>query len=555
MPANSIILTFAIALTGGQQPSAKQITSPNVVIILADDLGYSDLGCYGSEIKTPNLDGLAASGLRFTQFYNTARCWPTRAALLTGYYAQQVRRDKVDGIPSGAGGKRPKWAVLLPEILRPFGYRSYHAGKWHVDGRPLANGFDHSYFIEDLGRNFHPRVHYEDDRKLPPVEPNTGYYTTTAIADHGIQYLAEHREKFRSQPFFLYLAFNAPHFPLQAPAEDIARYQGKYRDGWEVARADRWNRITSMGLVEGRLSEVERQIGPPYDSPAAFKLLGTGEINRPSPWNTLTDEARAFQATKMTIHAAMVDRMDREIGRVLDQLLAMGALDDTLIFFLSDNGASAEIIVRDEGHDPAAAPGSARSHLCLGPGWSTVSNTPFRRHKVWVHEGGIATPLIVHWPRGFSDKGKLRHAVGHVIDIMPTILEAIGARRPENPESPPSPGKSLLPAFAHDRSVKRDELWWEHEANRAIRVADWKLVASGKDGPWELYDLATDRTETRDLAAQFPAKVADLSRRWQHLRNDFTALACQGLKGTPSDSRRNEAPSEQAPARNPKTSR
>ena len=204
-------------------PAIAEDRPPNVVVILADDLGFSDLGCYGGEIKTPNLDGLAAGGLRFTQFYNTARCWPTRAAILTGYYAQQVRRDTVPGVPSGSRGVRPGWARLLPELLKPRGYRSYHSGKWHVDGMPLADGFDRSYYVEDLGRYFHPRVLYEDDRKLPPVKPDSGYYATTAIAEHAVGYLKQHAAEHREQPFFLYLAFSAPHFPLQAPPEDIAR--------------------------------------------------------------------------------------------------------------------------------------------------------------------------------------------------------------------------------------------------------------------------------------------------------------------------------------------
>ena len=225
--------TLIAALLWSALPApADRSPRPNILIILADDLGYSDLGCYGGEIQTPNLDGLAAGGLRFTQFYNTARCWPSRAALLTGYYAQQVRRDTVPGVPSGGQGKRPRWAKLLPEMLRPLGYRSYHSGKWHVDGMPLANGFDHSYYVEDLGRYFHPRVLFEDDRKLPPVEPGTGYYTTTAIADHGDQLPQGARGTTHGdQPFFLYLAFNSPHFPLQAPPEDIARYRGPLSRG------------------------------------------------------------------------------------------------------------------------------------------------------------------------------------------------------------------------------------------------------------------------------------------------------------------------------------
>ena len=524
----TVLMAVVLAVAG---PARSDPARPNVVIILADDLGYSDPGCYGGEIRTPRLDGLAAGGIRFTQFTNTARCWPTRAAVLTGYYAQQVRRDVVPGVKSGAGGTRPAWAKLLPERLRPLGYRSYHSGKWHVDGMPMANGFDHSYYIEDLGRYFHPRILFEDDRKRPPVEPGSGYYTTAAIADHAIGYLADHAANHRDRPFFLYVAFNAPHFPLQAPAGDIDRYRGRYDEGWEAVRARRWKRIQDMGLVRGRLSDVERDVGPPYDFPKDLARLGPGEVNRPVPWSAMTAEQRAFQAAKMEIHAAMVDRMDREIGRVLDQLRAMGAWDNTLILFLSDNGASAEIMVRDDGHDPSAPPGSAASHLCLGPGWSTVANTPFRRHKTWVHEGGISTPLIAHWPRGIAARGELRHNPGHVIDLVPTILEAAGVPRPDPGSAeaagrsiPPFPGKSLLPAFARDGSVTRDAIWWEHEGNRAIRVGDRKLVAA-KGQPWELYDLATDRTETRDLAAQQPEKVRELAGRWQRMHDEFAACA------------------------------
>jgi arylsulfatase A-like enzyme len=529
-------LTFALlatcfypgAVRAADEPGKAVDRPPNVVVILADDLGFSDLGCYGGEVRTPNLDALAAGGLRFTQFYNAARCWPTRASLLAGYYPQQVRRDTVPGVPSGSSGTRPKWARLLPEMLRPLGYRSYHSGKWHVDGMPLANGFDHSYHVQDLGRYFHPRVHFEDDRRLPPVAPGSGYYATTAIADRGIEYLKGHAEEHPGRPFFLYLAFNAPHFPLQALPEDIARYRDRYRGGWEAVRAERWRRVQALGLVAGRLSEAEREVGPPYHFPDALKALGPGEVNRPRPWDELTDEQRAFQATKMTLHAAMIDRMDREIGRVLDQVRAMGAFEDTLIAFLSDNGASAEIMVRDDGHDPSASPGSAATYLCLGPGWSTVANTPFRRHKTWAHEGGIATPFIVHWPRGVAARGELRHDPGHVIDLVPTILDVAKARRFETRDGQPvpaPPGSSLVPTFARDGSPRHGDLWWEHEGNRAIRVGDWKLVAAGKDGPWELYDLATDRTETRDLARERPEKALELEQRWRRRRDEFVALA------------------------------
>jgi arylsulfatase len=523
MPTARSVITLLSALTATAVVDAKEPGRPNILVIVADDLGYSDLGCYGGEIQTPNLDGLAASGLRFSQFYNTARCWPSRAAILTGYYAQSIRRDEIPGIRSEVAGNRPRWAKLLPEMLRPAGYRSYHSGKWHIDGMPVANGFDRSYFLEDQGRYFSPRRHFEDDQKRAPVHPGSGYYATNVIADHAVQYLKEHADQRREQPFFLYLAFISPHFPLHALPEDIDRYRERYKVGWDVVRAERWKRIQEIGLVKGRLSDVERDVGPPYHFPEAFTTYGPGEINRPLPWGTLNPQQREFQATKMAIHAAMVDRMDREIGRVLDQLRAMGAFDNTLIFFMSDNGASAEIMIRDDGHDANAPPGSATTHLCLGPGWSNVANTPFRRHKVWVHEGGISTPLVVHWPKGIAARGELRHDAGHLIDLVPTILEVAGAGQSANRAAPPLPGKSLVPAFTHDGSVKHDDLWWGHEGNRAVRVGDWKLVAA-KEDPWELYDMANDRTETHNLASENPAKVRELSRRWQQRAEEFAAI-------------------------------
>jgi arylsulfatase len=501
---------------------------PNVVVIVADDLGFSDLDCYGGEIATPHLDGLARGGLRFTQFYNTARCWPSRGALLTGYYAQQIRRDTVPGVRSGGQGVRPAWARLLPEMLRQSGYRSYHSGKWHVDGPRLTGGFDRSYSIEDHNRYFTPRNHFEDDKPLPAVTTDSGYYATTAIAEHAITCLKDHAEQHAGRPFFSYVAFTAPHFPLQAPQEDVARYRDKYLRGWDAVRRERWTRQKQLGIVRHELPATERDVGPPYHFPDALATLGAGEVNRPLPWDELADEQRAFQAAKMAVHAAMVDRMDREIGRLLDQLRAMNALDDTLIFFLSDNGASAEIMVRGDGHDPSAPPGSAASYLCLGPGWSGAANTPLRRHKTWVHEGGIATPLIVHWPRGIAGRGELRHDAGHVIDLVPTILDATGGKRFESWDGqpvPPPPGKSLGPQFKADGSVTRDYLWWLHEGNRAIRVGNWKLVAAGQSAPWELYDLSKDRGESRNLADELPDKVRELAEKWTQAFNEFRELA------------------------------
>ena len=530
------ILVHAIALSLRAGSNRAPTQPPNIVVILADDLGYSDLGCYGSEIQTPNLDGLAAAGLRYTQFYNTARCWPTRAALLTGYYAQQVRRDTFPGVPGGGLGNRPAWARLLPEMLRARGYRSYHSGKWHIDGMPLAGGFDRSYYVEDLGRYFHPRALYDDDRKLPPVRPGSGYYTTTAMAEHAITYLKDHEQHHRDLPFFLYLAFNAPHFPLQALPEDIDRTRTRYQLGWETARAARWRRIEQLGLVRGNLSAVERQLGPPYDFPKAIKQFGPGEVNRPLPWGELSQRQQVFQSMKMALHAALIERLDREVGRVLEQLRAMNAFDNTLIFFLSDNGASAEMMIRDDGHDPQAPAGSAATHLCLGPGWSTVSNTPFRRHKTWVHEGGISTPLIVHWPKGIAARGDLRHDAGHVIDLVPTILEVAGASRFttwKGAPVPAPPGISLVTSFSSDHAVHHAELWWSHEGNRALRAGDWKLVAA-RDQDWELYDLAHDRTETRDLARQLPDKVREMSAVWKQRRDQFLKMARSDKRPLPA---------------------
>ena len=491
---------------------------PNVVILLADDMGFSDPGCYGGEIATPNLDRLGAGGLRFTQFYNTARCWPSRACIMTGYYAQAVRRDSQSGVKGGGQGLRPKWARLLPDLLRPLGYRSYHSGKWHIDGKQLEGGFDRSYSLEDHDHNFAPKTHFEDDRPLPPVATGSDYYSSTAIADHAIAYLKEHAEKHVERPFFSYVCFTVPHFPLQAPPEDIARYRDKYAPGWDALREQRWQRMKSMGLIHCGLSPLEPEVGPPYHFPGAFEKLGPGEVRFPVPWSELSGPQREFQAAKMSIHAAMVDCMDREIGRVLGQLQAMDALDNTLIFFASDNGASAEIMIRGDGHDPAAKPGSAGSYLCLGPGWSSAANTPLRRHKTWVHEGGIATPLIVHWPTGIQARGEWRSSPGHLVDLPPTIVELAGGTWPTTLDGTPVPpphGRSLVPAFAQDIAVKRDSLWWLHEDNRAIRIGDWKLVRAAKQsGAWELYDLRTDRSESHNLAAAMPDKVRELEQAW-----------------------------------------
>jgi arylsulfatase len=549
-----LLVAFLSVLTAGTV-KGQDSSPPNVLLILCDDLGYSDIGCYGSEIETPNLDALAQHGRRFSQFYNTARCWPTRGALLTGYYAQQIRRDSVAGVKSGGQGQRPAWAKLLSDRLKPFGYHSYHSGKWHIDGLPTKNGFEKSYSLQDHDRHFYPNNHTLDDKPLPAVsktdESNSGrvYYTSHEIAKRAIEHLDFHSERYGESPFFSFVAFTAPHFPLHAPAETIQKYLERYQKGWESVRAERWEKMQQFGLGKGvgRLSEVEEQIGPPYAFPDAMKKLGPLEVNRPVAWESLTQEQQEFQVAKMAVHAAMVDEMDRAIGGIIAHLKQRpGRWENTLVLFLSDNGASAEMMVRGDGHDPQAAPGSGESYLCLGPGWSTVANTPFRRHKTWNHEGGIATPMIAHWPKGITSHAKPIETPRHVVDVVPTILE-LAVRAKQNAQSSPteavSEGTQKPPAFAGEsfledlqsdiaqkgNGLNERPLWWQHEGNRALRWGEWKIVAAGKDAQWELYNLNADRSETQDLASRYPEVVDRLSKKWNELMEQFTQQATSDL--------------------------
>ncbi len=529
-PLALFVLVSATALAG----------PPNFLIIVADDLGYADVGSYGGEIATPNLDALAAGGLRFTQFYNTSRCWPTRASLLTGYYAQQVRRDEMPGVDRtkfGGRGRRPPWARLVSDRLRERGYRSYHSGKWHVDGEPLENGFDRSYRAGNPAGFFHIKGHDRDGVRMPEILPEAGRYQTTLTADHAIESLEAHAAEHAETPFFQYLAFHAPHFPLHARAEDINLYRGRYRGGWDRLRRKRHARQRELGIGSGNLSKMDREVGPPYAFPEAIVQLGAGEINRPVAWSRLTGQQRLFQAGKMAIHAAMVHRMDMEIGRVLDQLRAMGEFEDTVVMFLSDNGASAEIMVRGDGHDPDAPLGSAGTYLCLGPGFSSAANTPFRLHKSWVHEGGIATPLIVHWPKRISGRNELRSTVGHVVDIAPTLLDLAGVGLAPDDAGPPFAGRSLRSALHRDGVELHDALWFYHQGNRALRKGNWKILhtvrtredgwgavadqESERPGDWALYDLSNDRAEQENLAARRPEVVRELADLWERWKDRF----------------------------------
>ena len=522
--------SFAVLLLALFALATATAAPPNVLIILADDLGFSDLGCYGGEIHTPHLNHLAAGGLRFTQAYNTARCWPTRAALLTGFYAQSVCRDALPGKKGGLHSARPPWARLLPEMLQAAGYRTYHSGKWHIDGQPRAVGFDRSLDIGAAAQNdyFTANSVTEDGKGVAQTKD---FYATTAIGDHAVRCLKDHAANHADQPFFNYVAFTAPHFPLHAPQQLVQSYRERYRAGWNAVQEARFSQIKKMGLVQSVLPPLEADVGPPYADGKLQKNLGNKEVLFPVPWASLTPEQSEFQATKMAIHAAMVEGMDQQIGLIVTQLEAMNALENTLLIFASDNGASAEIMIRGAGHDSQAPAGGEKTFLCLGPGWSSCANTPLRRHKTWVHEGGIATPLVVHWPKGFTARGDLRQPMVHLMDVTPTVLEVAGIKpfgQQAGQTAPAMQGRSFLATFADNTATVHDDLWWCHEGNRAVRVGDWKLVAANNTA-WELYDMAHDRGETTNLADKEPQKVVALSDRWQQL-----AAECQALSTAPA---------------------
>jgi len=505
--------------------SATAAQRPNIVLILADDMGFSDLGCYGSEIATPNLDKLAARGLRFTQFYNAARCCPTRAALLTGQYPHAAGVGHMLQAwrpPSYTGGIGPHTATIA-ELLSAGGYRTYHVGKWHVGGvggktpganHPMRRGFDRAYGTAGGGGFFDLRPLYLDEQS---IEPEPGFYATDVFTDYAVKFLDEHGRTGGERPFFLNLCYTAPHFPLHAKPADIEKYRGKYVDGWDKVRAARFARQQSIGLF-----------------PTETKLSPRDPVAQ--AWDDLSAEERAEHEQRMEVHAAMVDCMDHGIGRVLAAVDKLGATDNTLVLFLSDNGASAEALDSwpnpARGHKPGSVIGTAESHRCLEVGWATAANTPFRMHKMWAHEGGISTPLIAAWPRGIAARGELTKQVSHVIDLLPTFIDLAGEKYPQklgDRELRPPDGQSLAPAFAGAAPVART-LGWEHEGNRGLRSDDWKLVATYR-GEWELYNLATDRTETHNLAAEEPDRTRKLAETWQAWGDKVGVIPWQDLPG------------------------
>jgi arylsulfatase A-like enzyme len=535
-----ILLVFGEA-TVARQP-AGAAARPNIIIILSDDIGFSDLGCYGGEIHTPTLDRLANRGLRFSQFYNCARCCPTRAALLTGVYPHQtgVGHMTEDRGYEGYRGDLNRRTVTIAEVLRTAGYRNYAVGKWHVTKAtrpegpkhnwPLQRGFDRFYgTITGAGSYFDPGTLTRDNIMISPFadpeyQPEVFYYTD-AISDHAVRFLREHVSAFPHQPFFMYVCYTAAHWPLHALEEDIAKYRGRYDGGYGPIRLARFERLKDLGLISPQW-ELSPQVGN---------------------WEKV--EHKAWEARCMEVYAAQIDRMDQGIGRIVAALEETGQLENTVIFYLQDNGACQESLGRTGNWrrpvepsfppipaeairtdvvplqnrrgvptltGPNVMPGPEDTYISYGINWANVSNTPFREYKHFVHEGGIATPLIVHWPAGIKRQGEIEHTPAHVIDLMPTCVELAGAEYPREFAGEtilPPEGVSLLPLFQGKSLIRKEPLFWEHEGNRAVRDGKWKLVAK-ENAPWELYDMEADRTEMHNLAEQYPEVVERLAAAW-----------------------------------------
>lgn len=517
---------------------------PNIVLILADDMGYSDIGCYGSEIDTPTLDGLAADGLRFTQFYNTARCCPTRACLMTGLYPHQagVGHMMNDRGVDGYRGNLSRNCVTIAEVLRTAGYGTYMSGKWHVTKEtkpngpkfnwPLQRGFTQFYgTIHGAGSFFDPNTLTRDNTMISPYADTEyqpeDYYYTDAISDHAVRFINEHQTRTPESPFFLYVAYTAAHWPMHALPQDIRKYEGMYDDGYAPTRRARLKRMRELGVVEDHW-ELSPQAGD---------------------WDQVKN--KEWESATMEVYAAMVDSMDQGIGRIVAELKRQGVFDNTLVLYMQDNGGCAENMGRVKEvqeradqptlppMDPSALqvdmipkqtrdgypvlkgtgvmPGPADTYLGYGRGWANVSNVPFREYKHWVHEGGISTPLVAHWPIGIQRCGELEHQATHLIDVMATCVDVAGVTYPTeygDQRIKPMEGRSLLPAF-HGTKIERNAIFWEHERNRAVRVGRWKLVAKGGKGDWELYDLEADRSEMHDLATKHPERVEKMSALWQ----------------------------------------
>jgi arylsulfatase A-like enzyme len=544
----TLFTAFALLIT----TTACAADKPNIIYIMSDDMGFSDIECYGGEIPTPNLNKLADGGLRFTQFYNTARCCPTRASLLTGLYPHQAGIGHMmdDRGFDGYRGELNRQCMTIPEVLKSAGYRRYMVGKWHVTKMvnpqteadqhnwPLQRGFERFYgTIHGAGSFFDPNTLTRDNSYVSPfADPeypaeamaNGEYYYTDAIADHAVRYITEHHYDSDDQPFFLYVSFTAAHWPMHALEKDIAKHKGKYDAGYQAIRDTRYKRMLELGLISADAT-----------------------VNWPIPDDWQEQEHWEWDKRNMEVYAAMIDSMDQGIGRIVDSLKNTGQLENTLICFFQDNGGCAETYGRGGSGGPRAEQptlpklppdylqpdmtpkqtrdgfpmrtgvesmaGPADTAIGYGRGWATVSNTPFREYKHYVHEGGISTPLIAHWPAKIQRKGELESTPGHLIDLMATAVDVAGASYPSEYLGQPiksMEGKSLVPTFL-GKAIKREAIYWEHEGNRAIRVGDHKLVAMGVNGKWELYNIAKDRSEQHDLSAEQPELHEKLRAMWE----------------------------------------
>jgi arylsulfatase A-like enzyme len=485
-------------LSGCNTSSTKISKKPNILLILVDDMGWSDIGCFGGEVNTPNLNRLAKNGIRFTQFHNTAKCFPSRACLLTGLYAQQSKMNKSPGSFQNC--------ITLGEMLRTVGYRTLWTGKHHGVDNPVTMGFDRyfglrdgccNYFNPGIQREgegvpahktkFAPRTWCIDDKVYEPYTPKEkDFYTTDYFTKHALQYLDEYKED--GKPFFLYMAFTAPHDPLMAWPEDIKKYKGKFMAGYGSYRKARYQRQLDMGLLDGRYPLSE----PTY-----------------ADWEALSDEEKDKEDSRMAVYAAMIDRVDLNIGKLLDKIKERGELDNTLVLFASDNGCAGSSEGNFSGYNPTANQGefgSMTRWTKIGHSWSNVSNTPYRLHKVDTHKGGSCTPLIAYWPNGIKGENRICHEPGHFIDIMPTLVEITGANYPtefKNQQVVPMQGRSLVPVFQEKQLADRGALYWQYSRGKGVRFEKWRLV-SDNNGPWNLYDMTVDKTETKNLIDEFP---------------------------------------------------
>lgn len=517
-----LMLALMVAFTGCQKNERDQALRPNIILILADDMGFSDIGCFGSEIHTPNIDELAKDGLLFTQFYNAGRCCPSRASLLTGIYSHRAGIGHMVAPldhPSYLGFLNDH-CLTIAEALHPAGYSSYMAGKWHVgtekDHWPLQRGFD-KFYGSNTSQGHYFKVY--QDRKLlygnEEVNTPADWYATDAFTDSSVAFIQRHHETKKDKPFFMYVAYTAPHWPIHALPEDIARYEGKYRGGYDSVRNKRFEKMSREGLIDD-----------------AWKFSSLDE--KVPDWSTVDKKK---EDRKMAVYAAMIDRMDQGIGRIINTLKQLEMEQNTVVIFLSDNGGCAEEIHKSE---PGSEIGGPASYTSIGLPWANVNNTPFRKFKSWVHEGGISTPLIIKYPELIKQGGKKTDQVGHVIDLMPTFLALAGIEYPETFQGKklsPLDGKSLLPILRSKTREGHPVLFWEHEGKKAVRKGQWKLVCA-YEGDWELYDLGKDRTETTDLSGQYPEKVKELTALYQNWAEKNNILPWDEVKRLSTASRK-----------------